>query len=120
MIARNRLARNWEDLTEEQVTTMWTEVESAGPIGTGILTAWLAKEELRTVLACNRDKLDPAEVRTRLATTVETRWDGIEAVPAHRRHQRQERRHQPSRQTRRPQRLLLQPHGVILVDGVVT
>jgi transposase len=24
-IARNRLTRNWEDLTDEQVTTMWTK-----------------------------------------------------------------------------------------------
>lgn len=96
-IARNRLTRNWEDLTDEQVTTMWTKLEAAGPIGTGILTAWIAKEELRAVLACNRDRFDPAEVRTRLhrfylwcadsgiaeitrlATTVEAWWDGIEA-----------------------------------------
>lgn len=96
-IARNRLTRNWEDLTDEQVTTMWTKLEVAGPVGTGILTAWIAKEELRTVLACNRGRFDPAEVRTRLhrfctwcadsgiaeitrlATTVETWWDGIEA-----------------------------------------
>lgn len=96
-IARNRLTRNWEDLTDEQITTMWTKLEAAGPIGTGILTAWIAKEELRTVLACNRDKFDRGEVRTRLhrfytwcadsgiaeitrlATTIETWWDGIEA-----------------------------------------
>jgi transposase len=96
-IARNRLTRNWEDLTDEQVTTMWTKLEAAGPIGTGILTAWIAKEELRGVLACNRDKFNPTEVRarlhrfytwcadsgiaeiTRLATTIETWWHGIEA-----------------------------------------
>lgn len=96
-IARNRLTRNWEDLTDEQVTTMWTKLEAAGPVGVGILTAWIAKEELRGVLACNREKFDPATIRrrlhgfytwcadsgiaelTRLATTVETWWDGIEA-----------------------------------------
>jgi transposase len=96
-IARNRLTRNWEDLTGEQVTTMWTKLEAAGPIGTGTLTAWIAKEELRTVLACNREKFDPAEIRRRLynfylwcadsgiteikrlATTIETWWHGIEA-----------------------------------------
>ena len=96
-IARNRLTRNWEDLTDEQITGMWTKLDAAGPIGTGILTAWIAKEELRTVLACNRAKFDPAEVRkrlyhfylwcadsditeiTRLATTIETWWHGIEA-----------------------------------------
>lgn len=96
-IARNRLTRNWEDLTDEQVTGMWTKLDAAGPIGTGILTAWIAKEELRTVLACNHEKFDPAEIRkrhynfylscadsgiteiTRLATTIETWWHGIEA-----------------------------------------
>jgi transposase len=96
-ISRNRLTRNWEDLTDEQVTKMWTKLDAAGPIGTGILTAWIAKEELRTVLACNRDRFDRGEVRKRLytfytwcagsgiteikrlATTVETWWDGIEA-----------------------------------------
>jgi transposase len=96
-IARNRLTRNWEDLTDEQVTKMWTKLDVAGSIGVGILTAWIAKEELRAVLACNRDRFDPAEVRTRLysfytwcadsgieeikrlANTIETWWDGIEA-----------------------------------------
>ncbi|GGU35590.1 transposase [Lentzea flava] len=95
--ARNRLTRNWEDLTDEQVTTMRTKLEAAGPLGTGILNAWIAKEELRTVLACNREKVDPAKIRTRLynfylwcadsditeitrlATTIETWWHGIEA-----------------------------------------
>ncbi|WP_190823902.1 transposase [Saccharopolyspora pogona] len=66
-------------------------------MGTGILTAWIAKEELRAVLACNRDRFNPAEIRERLydfylwcadsgieeikrlATTIETWWDGIEA-----------------------------------------
>ncbi|REH17913.1 transposase [Kutzneria buriramensis] len=38
-IARNRLTRNREDLTDEQVTTMWTKLEAARPIGTSILTA---------------------------------------------------------------------------------
>ncbi|MGW3473621.1 ISL3 family transposase [Saccharopolyspora sp. NPDC000995] len=96
-IARNRLNRNWEDLTDEQVTKTWTKLEVAGPIGTGIITAWIAKEELRAVLACNRDRFNPAEIRKRLydfylwcadsgieeikrlATTIETWWDGIEA-----------------------------------------
>jgi transposase len=96
-IARNRLTRNWEDLTDEQVTKMWTKLEAAGPIGTGILTAWIAKEELRAVLARNRDGFDPAEVRTRLysfytgcadggieeikrlATAIESWREGIEA-----------------------------------------
>ena len=65
-ISRNRLTRNWEDLTDEQVTRMWTKLEAAGPVGTGILTAWIAKEELRGVLACNRERFDPGQVRTRL------------------------------------------------------
>jgi transposase len=76
---------------------MWTKLEAAGPVGVGILTAWIAKEEPRGVLARNREKFDPATIRrrphgfrtwcadsgiaelTRLATTVESWWDGIEA-----------------------------------------
>jgi transposase len=56
--ARRRLLRNREDLTDKQFTTMWNALMDAGAIGMTLLTAWIAKERLRDLLACGRTGTD--------------------------------------------------------------
>lgn len=56
--ARRRLLRNREDLTDAQFSTMWNALIDAGTIGMTLLTAWIAKEKLRDLLACARTSAD--------------------------------------------------------------
>jgi transposase len=98
--ARRRLLRNREDLTDEQFATMWNPLLDEGKIGQTLLTAWIAKESLRTLLALARTGADRhrigqarykfltwcadadiPEVRT-LATTVDRWWPEIAAFIA--------------------------------------
>ncbi len=92
---RRRLLTGAGRLTEKSFTRMWNELLTHDPTGQ-ILTAWIAKEELRSLLALART--DPARhlVRARLgdfytwcsradipelhrlATTVENWWPEIE------------------------------------------
>ncbi|MCE7007106.1 transposase [Kibdelosporangium philippinense] len=51
---RWRLLRNREDLTTEKFTDMWNRLTDLGQAGDEILSAWIAKEELRTLLALAR------------------------------------------------------------------
>jgi transposase len=94
---RRRLLRNREDLTDEQLADMWNRLIDLGAPGEQILAAWIAKEELRALLALARTQ--PlrhaisarlyafyqwcADTRIpelhRLAGTVETWWPQIEA-----------------------------------------
>jgi len=60
--ARNRLLRNREDLTDEQFERMWNPLLDEGPIGQRLLTAWIAKESLRTLLALARADADREQV----------------------------------------------------------
>ncbi|MCX4578938.1 transposase [Streptomyces sp. NBC_01571] len=60
--ARRRLLRNREDLTDQQFATMWNALLDEGPIGQTLLTAWIAKESLRTLLALARTGADREEV----------------------------------------------------------
>ncbi|WP_206352693.1 ISL3 family transposase [Streptomyces sp. Z423-1] len=95
--ARRRLLRNREDLTDAQFSTMWNALIDAGTIGMTLLTAWIAKERLRDLLACARTGADHhrighlrwkfltwcadseiPEVR-QLATTVDRWWTEIAA-----------------------------------------
>ncbi|HKT05378.1 MAG TPA: ISL3 family transposase [Rugosimonospora sp.] len=95
--ARRRLLRNREDLTDEQFAKMWNPLLDQGTIGQTLLTAWIAKESLRTLLALARTGADRhrigqarykfltwcadadiPEVRT-LATTVDRWWPEIAA-----------------------------------------
>jgi transposase len=48
---RRRLLRNREDLTDEKFTDMWNRLIDLGQAGEQILAAWIAKEELRALLA---------------------------------------------------------------------
>lgn len=94
---RRRLLRNREDLTDQQFAAMWNALLDEGPIGQTLLTAWIAKESLRTLLALARTGADREEVgharwkfltwcadsdipevRT-LATTVDRWWPEIAA-----------------------------------------
>ena len=56
--ARRRLLRNREDLTDEQFRAMWNPLLDEGPTGQTLLTAWTAKESLRTLLALARTGAD--------------------------------------------------------------
>jgi transposase len=94
---RRRLLRNREDLTDAQLADMWNRLIDLGPPGETILTAWIAKEELRTLLALARTRPVRYEISARLhafyqwcadtripelhrlAGTIETWWPQIEA-----------------------------------------
>lgn len=56
--ARRRLLRNRQDLTQAQFTKMWNALMDAGQIGMTLLTAWIAKERLRDLLALARAGAD--------------------------------------------------------------
>jgi transposase len=98
--ARRRLLRNREDLTDAQFAAMWNSLIDAGTLGMTLLTAWIAKERLRDLLACARTRPDRErishlrwkfltwcadsdipEVR-QLATTVDRWWREIAAFIA--------------------------------------
>jgi transposase len=94
---RRRLLRNREDLTVEKFTDMWNRLADLGQAGNEILTAWIAKEELRTLLALARKDADRHRISHhlwvfyrwcadtditelhRLATTIQAWWPEIEA-----------------------------------------
>ncbi|MGI5144090.1 ISL3 family transposase [Streptomyces sp. CA-106110] len=95
--ARNCLLRNREDLTHEQFERMWNPLLDEGPIGQRLLTAWIAKESLRTLLALARTSADREQIGharwkfltwcadsdipevTKLAATVDRWWPEIAA-----------------------------------------
>ncbi|MFI1291342.1 transposase [Streptomyces sp. NPDC020792] len=95
--ARRRLLRNREDLTDDQFATMWNTLLGEGKIGQTLLTAWIAKENLRTLLALARTGADGHQVGharwkfftwcadsdipevRQLATTVDRWWPEIAA-----------------------------------------
>uniref|UniRef100_UPI0018E54A38 transposase n=1 Tax=Streptomyces triticisoli TaxID=2182797 RepID=UPI0018E54A38 len=95
--ARRRLLRNREDLTDAQFATIWNALLGEGRIGQTLLTAWIAKENLRNLLALARTGADPHQVGharwkfltrcadsdipevRRLAATVDRWWPEIAA-----------------------------------------
>ena len=117
------MLRNREDLTPEKFADMWNRLIDLGQAGEQILTAWIAKEELRALLALARTQpvppsdfpasLDflPVVRRRRHPRTAQTRQDypslaaADRGVHPHRCHQRRQRGRQPIDQTRSPQRL---------------
>lgn len=98
--ARRRLLRNREDLTDKQFSNMWNALIDVGSIGMTLLTAWIAKERLRDLLAASRTGANRHQVGQlrwkfliwstdseipevrQLATTVDRRWPEIEAFIA--------------------------------------
>ncbi|WP_260463745.1 hypothetical protein [Streptomyces sp. TRM72054] len=56
------MLRNREDLTDEQFATMWNALLGEGRIGHALPTACIAKENLRTLLACARTGADGYQV----------------------------------------------------------
>jgi transposase len=62
---RRRLLTGRERLRPAALSKMWTELLTHDPTGQ-ILAAWIAKEELRSLLACARQHAAPHVVRTRL------------------------------------------------------
>jgi len=60
--ARQRLLRNREDLNDRQFATMWNMLVGEGRIGQTLLTAWIAKENLPTFLACARTNTNRHQV----------------------------------------------------------
>jgi transposase len=63
---RRRLLRNREDLTDEKFADMWNRLVDLGPAGEQILTAWIAKEELRALLALARTGAPRHQISQRL------------------------------------------------------
>ncbi|MEU9891886.1 ISL3 family transposase [Sphaerisporangium sp. NPDC051011] len=63
---RRRLLRAREHLSQRSFTTMWNALIDHEPSGQ-ILTAWIAKEELRTLLACARTQAPRSVISHRLA-----------------------------------------------------
>jgi transposase len=94
---RRRLMRNREDLTDEKFTDMWNRLVDLGPAGEEILAAWIAKEELRALLALARTSTSRHQISHhlwtfyrwcadtdipelhRLARTIQAWWPQIEA-----------------------------------------
>jgi transposase len=94
---RRRLLRNREDLTDDKFTDMWNRLIDLGAPGEQILSAWIAKEELRALLALARTNPARHTISTRLwafyqwcadttlpelhrlAATIEAWWPQIEA-----------------------------------------
>lgn len=94
---RRRLLRNREDLTDEKFTDMWNRLIDLGRPGQDILSAWIAKEELRALLALARTHSARHQISTRLwafyrwcadttipelhrlAATIQAWWPQIEA-----------------------------------------
>ena len=76
---RRRLLRNREDLTDEKFTDMWNRLIDLGQPGEEILTAWIAKEELRALLALARTHPTRHQISTRLWTFY--RWCADTAIP---------------------------------------
>ena len=93
---RRRLLRGQERLTEKAFTRMWNGLIDHDDTGQ-VLSAWIAKEQLRTLLATARRGAERSDVAhrlfrfytwcadadipelTRLATTVQAWWPQIEA-----------------------------------------
>ena len=93
---RRRLLSARERLSDKAFTTVWNSLIDSDP-SAQILTAWIAKEELRKVLALARTGARPDQIARRLydfyhwcaqadidelntlASTVETWWPAIEA-----------------------------------------
>jgi transposase len=94
---RRRLLRNREDLSDAQLADMWNRLIDLGEPGEQILTAWIAKENLRELLALARTHPDRHQISQRqwafyqwcadadipelhrLAATIDTWWPQIEA-----------------------------------------
>ena len=124
--ARWRLLRGPERLSPAQFTKMWNDLMD-GDSSTAILTAWIAKEELRALLAANRwaaarHRTPPTPIQQLVrpvgaarARASRRHHRGLVArgpgVPADRCHQRRDRSHQPHRQDRRPHRLRVPQPG---------
>ena len=93
---RNLLGRNREDLTPKALAKLWNTLVDLDEPGLTILTAWIAKEELRSLLALAGTHPDRSVIShrltrfytwcadaavpelERLATTISTWWPCIE------------------------------------------
>ncbi|MHA7651947.1 transposase [Mycobacterium sp. ML4] len=112
---RRRLLQARERLSGKNFAKMWNAITDEDPSGQ-IMSVWIAKEELRTLLSTVRSGGDPHLTRHRLhrflawcidsqipellalAGTVDTWWPEINAFHHHRHHQRQNRGLQPTGQ----------------------
>ncbi|SCL19964.1 zinc-finger of transposase IS204/IS1001/IS1096/IS1165 [Micromonospora rhizosphaerae] len=119
---RNRLTRNASRMHGDHVADLEGELKDLPPrIGTPILAAWNAKEDLLDLLALarthpNRGSAIPVlppmrPIRPARAGTTRHHGRNLVArnpgIHPHRHHQRRLRRHQPGHQNRRPRRLRL-------------
>src|SRR4051794_19653372 len=134
--ARRRLLRGRERLRPDQFARMWNELIDADPTST-ILTAWIAKEELRTLLACARTGGHQHETSARLhrfnawcadsmlpeperlAGTIEAWWPQVLGLLPTGNTKRRHRSHQPDREDRGTHRLRLSQPGQPTPPGTV-
>ncbi len=126
---RNLLPRNRENLSQRRFARMWNTLIDLGEPGEDILAAYIAKENLRELLALAPHRLRPPphlRAAVRLLRLVHPRRHPRTRTPrrhhrtlvaSHRsihqnqNHERDARGSQPRRQARRPQRLRIpQPH----------
>jgi Transposase len=130
---RRRLLRGRERLSDKSFANMWNAIVSEDDTGQ-ILSAWIAKEELRTLLSTVRVGGDPHLTRHRLhrfltwcadsqipelltlAATVYT-WRWPEINDRHRHHQRLHRGLQPPRQTGQTHRIASSETQTIRLAG---
>lgn len=76
---RRRLLRNREDLTGEKFTDLWNRLVDLGHAGEEIPAAWIAKEELRSLLALARTDASRHRISRRLWTFY--RWCADTDIP---------------------------------------
>jgi transposase len=76
---RRRLGRNLEDLRDGQLDDMFTRLATLGGIGEHIKCAYIAKEELRTLLTLARTGANHHQIRHRL--TVFYTWCAAYDIP---------------------------------------
>jgi transposase len=110
---RRRLLRARERLSHKSFTTMWNQIQAEDP-SAQILSAWIAKEELRTLLSTVRVGGDPHLTRHRLHRFLTWCIDSRPRTPHpghHHRHlvARDQRLH-PHRDHQRPHRGLQPAH----------
>jgi transposase len=76
---RRRLLRKREDLTDEKFADMWNRLIDLGRPGHDILSAWIAREELRALLALARTNPTRHLISTRLWAFY--RWCADTTIP---------------------------------------
>jgi hypothetical protein len=108
---RRRLLRARERLSQSSFARMWNTIVDEDPLAQ-ILSVWIAKEELNTLLSTVRTGGDPHLTRHRHPVARNQR------LHPHRHHQRPHRGLQPPRQTGQTRRMRIQACPVKIEDDM--